>query len=59
MRSMCLLGVQVHVAAEGKGWMVFAKDNYDYQIMAYFERKGCIQWNLYLNCVLLQKGFEG
>ena len=46
-----------NVAAEGKGWMVFAKDNYDY--MAYFERKGCIQWNLYLNCVLLQKGFEG
>ena len=32
VRSMCLLGVQVHVAAEGKGWMVFAKDNYDYGI---------------------------
>ena len=29
---MCLLGVQVHVAAEGKGWMVFAKDSSDYGI---------------------------
>ena len=28
MRSICLLGVQV--AVEGKGWMVFAIDYYDY-----------------------------
>ena len=39
MRSICLLGVQV--AVEGKGWMVLAIDNYD--SVAYFERKGCVQ----------------
>ena len=27
-------------------------------IMAYFERKGCVQRNLYVNCVSLQEGFE-
>ena len=27
-------------------------------IMAYFERKGCVQRNLYLNCVSLKEGFE-
>ena len=27
-------------------------------IMAYFERKGCVQRNLYLNCVSLLEGFE-
>ena len=27
-------------------------------IMAYFERKGCVQRNLYLNCVSLQEDFE-
>ena len=46
MRSICLLGVQV--AVEGKGWMVLAIDNYDY---GSFERKGCVQRNLHLNCV--------
>ena len=46
MRSICLLGVQV--AVEGKGWMVLAIDNYDY---GGFERKGCVQRNLDLNCV--------
>ena len=30
MRSICLLGV--HVAVEGKGWMVLAIDNYDFGI---------------------------
>ena len=46
MRSLRLLGVQV--AVEGKGWMVLAIDNYDY---GSFERKGCVQRNLHLNCV--------
>ena len=27
--------------------------------MAYFECKGCVQRNLYLNCESLRKGFEG
>ena len=27
-------------------------------IMAYFERKGCVQRNLHLNCLSLQEGFE-
>ena len=27
-------------------------------IMAYFERKDCIQRNHYLNCVSLQEGFQ-
>ena len=27
-------------------------------IMAYFKRKGCIQRNLYLNCVSLSEDFE-
>ena len=27
-------------------------------IMAYFERKGCVQRKLYLNCVSLKEGFE-
>ena len=48
MRLICFLGVQVEV--DGRGWMVLAIDNYDY---AYFERKGCVQRNLYLNCVSL------
>ena len=47
MRSICLLGVQV--AVEGKGGCDI--DKYDY--MAYFELKGCVQRNLYLNCVSL------
>ena len=46
MRWICLLGLQV--AVEGKGWMVLAIDNYDY---GSFERKGCVQRNLHLNCV--------
>ena len=47
MRSICLLAVQV--AAKGEGWMVLAIiDNYDYGI---FERKGCVQRDLDLNCV--------
>ena len=46
MRSLRLLGVEV--AVEGKGWMVLAIDNYDY---GSFERKGCVQRNLHLNCV--------
>ena len=46
MRKLRLLGVQV--AVEGKGWMVLAIDNYDY---GSFERKGCVQRNLHLNCV--------
>ena len=49
MRSICFLGVQVEV--DGGGWMVLAIDNY--MIMAYFERKGCVQRTLYLNCVSL------
>ena len=48
MRSICLLGEQVVV--QGKGWMVLAIDNYDYGILK-FERKGCVQRNLDLNCV--------
>ena len=47
MRSICLLGVQV--AVEGQGRMV----------LAYFECKGCVQRNLYQDCVSLRKGFEG
>ena len=27
-------------------------------IMAYFERKGCIQRNLYLNCVSFEERFQ-
>ena len=46
MRSLRLLGVQV--AVEGKGWMVLAIDNYGY---GSFERKGCVQRDLHLNCV--------
>ena len=46
MRSICLLAVQV--AAKEEGWMVLAIDNYDYGI---FERKGCVQRDLDLNCV--------
>ena len=46
MRSICLLGLQV--AVEGEEWMVLA-----IVIMAYFERKDCVQQNLYLNCVSL------
>ena len=42
---MCLLGVQVAVEAD----RVVAI----YMIMAYFKRKGCVQRNLYLNCVSL------
>ena len=49
MRSICLLGVQV--AVEGKGWL-------RYMIIAYFERKGCVQRNLYLNCVSLYERFQ-
>ena len=30
MHSICMLGVQV--AVEGKGWMVLAVDNYDYNM---------------------------
>ena len=51
MRSICLqLLVGVQVAVEGEGWMVLAIDKYDYRI---FERKDCVQRNLYLNCVSL------
>ena len=45
MRSICLLGIQV--AVEGKGSMVLAID----MIIAYFERKSCVQQNPDLNCV--------
>ena len=44
MRSICLLGVRVAV----DGGRVVAI--YINMIMVYFERKGCIQQNLYLNC---------
>ena len=36
--------------------MVLVIDNL---IMEYFERKGCVQRNLYLNFVSLLTGFEG
>ena len=49
MRSICLLGVQV--AVEREGWMVLAIGNYDYGIFRTW--KGCVQRNLYLNCVSL------
>ena len=57
MRSICLSGVQVTVEGEGwmQEWMVLAI----FTIMAYFERKGCVQRNLYVNCVSLRKRFEG
>ena len=48
MRSICLLGIQVAVEAETE--VVVIEIN---MIMAYFERKGCVQRNLYLNCVSL------
>ena len=44
MRSICLMGVQV--AVEREGWIIFPIDKYD---MVYFERKGCVLRNLYLN----------
>ena len=50
MRSICLLGVQV--AVEGEGSMVLAIMRLN-MIMAYFERKGCLQRSLYLKCVSL------
>ena len=40
MCLICLLGIQV--AVEREGWMILAVDKIN-MIMAYFERKGCIQ----------------
>ena len=39
--------VGVQEAVEGEGWMVRATDKYYY----IFGRKGCVQRNLYVNCV--------
>ena len=42
--------VEVQVAIKGEGWMVRAIEKYSYCI---FERKGCVQGNLYLTCASL------
>ena len=42
--------VDVQVAVEGEGWMVGVKDK---MIIAYLNARGCVQRNLYLNCVSL------
>ena len=48
VRSIRLVGVQV--AVEGKGGWFLRQIT---MIMTYFERNGCVQRNLYLNCVSL------
>ena len=50
MRTICLLCIQVAVEAETE--VVVIEIN---MIMAYFERKGCVQRNLYLNCASCKK----
>ena len=41
--------VGVQVAVEREGWMVRQIDKY----FCIFERKGCVQRNLYVNCASL------